>query len=125
MFSLILFSRQVPNIRGGSRTAATSKMELFVVIVSGFQPLFIITKCSILDVAAVRDPPLNIMSNTIFLYLLSMFNPLQPSVAFLYPLKKIRKPLGFSDVFKGYRKATLGCNGLRYTMNFFVLLMQL
>ena len=41
-----------------SRTAATSKMEVFVIIVNGFQPLTIITKCSILDVAAVLDPPL-------------------------------------------------------------------
>ena len=39
--------------RSGSRTAATSKMELFVMIVNGFQPLIIITKCSILNVAAV------------------------------------------------------------------------
>ena len=45
-------------IRGGSRTAVTSKMELFVIIVNGFQPLAIITKWSILDVAAVLDPPL-------------------------------------------------------------------
>ena len=44
--------------RGGSRTAATTKMELFVIIVNGFQSLTIITKCSILDVAAVLDPPL-------------------------------------------------------------------
>ena len=44
--------------RGGSRTAATSKMEHFVIIVNGFQPLTIITKCSILDVAAVLNPPL-------------------------------------------------------------------
>ena len=44
--------------RGGSRFAATSKMELFVIIVNGFQPLTIITKSSILDVAAVLDPPL-------------------------------------------------------------------
>ena len=29
-----------------------------MIIVSGFQPLTIITKCSILDVAAVLDPPL-------------------------------------------------------------------
>ena len=28
--------------RGGSRTAATSKMERFVMIISGFQPLTII-----------------------------------------------------------------------------------
>ena len=44
--------------RGGSRTAAISKMELFVIIVNGFQPLTIITKCSILDVSAVLHPPL-------------------------------------------------------------------
>ena len=50
-------------IRGGSRTAATSKMELFVILVNGFQPLTIITKCSILDVAAVLDPPLQIIKD--------------------------------------------------------------
>ena len=44
--------------RGGPRTAATSKMERFVITVNGFQLLTIITKCSILDVAAVLDPPL-------------------------------------------------------------------
>ena len=44
--------------RVGSRTAVTSKMERFVIIVNGFQPLTIITKRSILDVAAVLDPPL-------------------------------------------------------------------
>ena len=43
--------------RGGSRTAATSKMELFVVIVNGWKPLTIITKSSILDVTGVLDPP--------------------------------------------------------------------
>ena len=30
-----------------------------MIIVNGFQPLTIITKCSILDVAAALDPPLN------------------------------------------------------------------
>ena len=44
--------------RGGSRTAATSKMERFVIIVNGFEPLTIITKCSILDFPAALDPPL-------------------------------------------------------------------
>ena len=44
--------------RGESRTAATSKMEHFVIIVNGFQPLTFITKFSILDVTAVLDPPL-------------------------------------------------------------------
>ena len=43
--------------RGGSRAAATSKMERFVIIVNGFQPLTIIKKRSILDIAAVLDPP--------------------------------------------------------------------
>ena len=52
--SVILFSLY----GGGSRPVATSKMKLFVIIVNGFQPLSIITKCSILDVAAVLDPPL-------------------------------------------------------------------
>ena len=45
-------------IKGGSRTAARSKMERFVIIVNGFKPLTIITKRSILDVAAVLDPTL-------------------------------------------------------------------
>ena len=44
--------------RGGSRAAATSKMERFVIIVNGWKPLTIITKHSILDVAADLDPPL-------------------------------------------------------------------
>ena len=44
--------------RGGSRAAATSTMERFVIIANRFQPLTIITKHSILDVAATLDPPL-------------------------------------------------------------------
>ena len=49
-------------IRGESRTVATSKIELFVIIVNSLKPITIITKCSILDVAAVLVPPLNIMT---------------------------------------------------------------
>ena len=44
--------------RGGSRTATTSRMERFLIIVNGWKPLTIITKHSILDVAAALDPPL-------------------------------------------------------------------
>ena len=44
--------------RRRSRTAATSKMEHFVIINNGWKPLAIITKSSILDIAAVLDPPL-------------------------------------------------------------------
>ena len=44
--------------RGGSRAAARSEMEYFVIIVNGWKPLTIITKHSILNVAATLDPPL-------------------------------------------------------------------
>ena len=44
--------------RSGSRAAATSKMERFAIIVNGFQPLTIITKRSIFNVAAALDWPL-------------------------------------------------------------------
>ena len=50
---------EVLNSRGGSRTAGASEMESFVITVNGFQPLTIITRCSILSVAAALDPPLN------------------------------------------------------------------
>ena len=43
---------------GGSRAAAASKMEHFVIIVNGWMSLTIITKRSIMDVAAALDPPL-------------------------------------------------------------------
>ena len=66
-------------IRGRSRTYATSKMELFVIIVNGLQPLTIITKCSILNVAAVLDPSLVIMmkflnGSTYLLFFFCMIN---------------------------------------------------
>ena len=48
--------------RGGSRTAATSKMECLVIIVNGWKPLTIITKHFILDVAAVLDPSLGLQT---------------------------------------------------------------
>ena len=56
---LIIFKTLI-DIRGGSRAATTSKMEGFVIIVNVFQLLTIITKRSILDVAAALDPPLDI-----------------------------------------------------------------
>ena len=48
-------------VRGGSRAAATSKMERFVITVNGWRSLTIITKSSILDVAAVLDPSLMVL----------------------------------------------------------------
>ena len=56
IFHLVLF-------RGGNRTAATSKMECYVIIVNGQKPLTIITKRSILDVAAALDPPLRLQKS--------------------------------------------------------------
>ena len=55
----------------GSRAAATSKMELFVMIINGFQPLTIFTKCSTLDIAAVVDPSLREQLCPIFIKLLA------------------------------------------------------
>ena len=52
---------QIIYFRDEFRAAATSKMERFVIIVNGSQPLTIIKKCFILDVAAVLDPPLYIV----------------------------------------------------------------
>ena len=46
--------RKISN-RRGSRTAATSKVKLFVIIVNDWKPLTIITKHSILGVAAASD----------------------------------------------------------------------
>ena len=45
-------------VRGGSSAAATSKMERFVIIINGLQPLTTVTKRSILDFAAALDSPL-------------------------------------------------------------------
>ena len=55
--------------RDESRAAATSKVECFVIIVNGLQPLTIITKRSILDVASAIDPPLSsiISSNKVIM----------------------------------------------------------
>ena len=59
---MISYIVQIPKkkttTRGGSRTASTSKMERFLIIVNGWKPLTIITKRSILDVEAVLDAPL-------------------------------------------------------------------
>ena len=52
---LFIILHYIWTIRGGSRTAATSKMEFFVIIVNSWKPLTIITKSSILNVAAVLD----------------------------------------------------------------------
>ena len=49
-----------------SRAAATSKMERFLIIVNGWKLLTIITKRSILDVAAAVEPPLVNLTSGIY-----------------------------------------------------------
>ena len=62
-FSLIVFS-----LSDKFHHSSQSKMELFVIIVNSWKQLTIVTKCFILDVAAVLDPPLTgMMSFEIFL----------------------------------------------------------
>lgn len=57
--SLFHYYSQDSSLRGGSRTAATSKIKLSGIIVSGLQSLDNIAKCSILQVAAVLNPLLS------------------------------------------------------------------
>ena len=87
-------------IRGGSRTAATSKMKRFMIIVNGFKPLTIITKHSILDVATVLDPPLNIFRNALLKFIRpaerKIFNICDP-----FAIKMLtRLILGFDQLHK-------------------------
>ena len=58
---LVTIKKQL--IRGGSRAAATSKIERLVITVNGWKRLTIITKHSILDVAAALDPSLKGVQN--------------------------------------------------------------
>ena len=87
-------------IRAGSSTAATSKMKRFMIIVNGFKPLTIITKHSILDVATVLDPPLNIFRNALLKFIRpaerKIFNICDP-----FAIKMLtRLILGFDQLHK-------------------------
>ena len=81
-------------VRGGSRTAATSKMEHFVIIVNGWKPLTIIINSSILDVAAVLDPPLTVIIYLINLYKgdygINLIKPIKTSTKETIPEKHFR-----------------------------------
>ena len=70
------------DLGGTHRTAATSKMERFVIIVNGWKPLTIITDHSIPDVATILDLSLELTFPTFFARGLCSFNPFQASVAF-------------------------------------------
>ena len=68
---MILLTLSLNASRGGSRAAATSKIERFVTIFNGWKPLTIMTKCSILNVAAALDPLLN-QKSIIFIIIIIM-----------------------------------------------------
>ena len=82
--------------RGGCRASETSKMECFVITVNGLKPLTIITKRSILDVAAVLDPRLVAFGfSKLFLeYLVGYLS--------LISLKVLAKSLGFKLCLASY-----------------------
>ena len=80
--------RNFNKVRDGSRTAAASKMERFVIIVNGFQSLTIITKRSILDVAAALDPPLKVACNFIAITLRRGCSPVNLLHIFRAPFLK-------------------------------------
>ena len=66
--------KQIQSSRGGSRAAAASKMECFVIVVNSFQPLTIITKHSILVVAAALDPPLSSLQVYLYAFMPCIFS---------------------------------------------------
>ena len=59
-FIMLEIRFKIIRVRGGSRAAATSKMECFLIIANGWKPLAIIAKRSILDVAAGLEPLLRL-----------------------------------------------------------------
>ena len=56
--SLLYMTQLAGEADADIRAVATSKMECFVILVNNCEPLTIVTKCSILDIAAALDPPL-------------------------------------------------------------------
>ena len=78
--------------RGGSRTAATSKMEHFVIIVNGWKPLTIITKLHLGYCSSLRSASVSLGSSITFswVYLLS------------YPESLVVKLLDFAE-YKEYQ----------------------
>ena len=108
--------------RGGSTTAATSYVELFVIIVNDQKPLPIITRSSTQDFAAVLDRPLK----QIFIYWMFFFINLQNIVKeqqfknlfFLFMLHLFSVTVGAIKIPVGTERLKLGL--LVLTENVFV-----
>ena len=87
-------------------------MECFVIIVTGFQPLTIITKHSILDVAAALVPPLKITENVIGTYSIyvkkySKLHANFPQIDKLSKLLMYRSIYSFESVHRKKKKKVL------------------
>ena len=95
-------------IRGRSRATAKFKMERFVIIVNGWKPLAIITKRSILNIAATQDTPLKAVSyHHKALHFEYCSNP---RYAAAYALSKIRGSfVNFFHFFWIYFPVVTGC----------------
>ena len=116
------------NNRGGSRIAATSKMELLVITVNGFQPLTIITKCSILDVAAVLDPPLNYVvtitqkHSEMFLdtqeHLKNIFSKINKTISLLRKLHHMLPRSPLLTIYKSFIRAYLNYGDVIYDQTY-------
>ena len=65
-------------------------MERFVIIVNGWKPLTIITKRSILDVAAALDPPLSTTN---------YFLPMLPMTELVILLVELTKEINLQHLF--------------------------
>ena len=84
-------------------TTATSKMEHFAVIVNDFQPLTIITKRSILDVAVVLDLSLFLLGN---MWILGKNIPWNKSISISsWELLSISKLLETRNIYHDMSKA--------------------
>ena len=70
-------------------------MERFVIIVNGWKPLTIITKHSILDVAAVLDPPLDY---AFFLKNLNPVNELLSTMGIFYSFTGLKPNLSKCEI---------------------------
>ena len=103
--------------RGGFRTAATFKLERFVIIVNGWKPLTIITKRSILDVSAVLDPPLKLLPEKLFDPALFLSDPTSAHIDFICYIFLNFEPLNFFHCFHSHQYYLLHMQNKKVTVS--------
>ena len=96
-------------------------MERFVIIVNGFQTLTIITKRSMLDAAAVLDPPLPfIVTNELFVSFISILSNISACLVNLISFLLIFFPMFLFVFLLAAMKASqkiLICFGMSYLLD--------